>query len=177
MGQSAADEETPTHPIATPLMATPLHAPHIPKIQAPTGLPDGSITAFLASYIGTTSAVNRPPYAFPVAVSVHGGTLDGESLNLRIQTSFPVQGLGAGSSSIDPTLSDMMPPFFHHAEQQLSEPSRAGPFHIVNPAPIVAALKTPDHSQDRWSETNSNEDVDCWLRGLAQKLGYCLVPL
>ncbi|KAF8339933.1 uncharacterized protein EI90DRAFT_3038444 [Cantharellus anzutake] len=156
----------PLHPIVTPLMATPLHGPHIPEVQAPTGLPDGSITAFPASYIGTVSAVNRPPYAFPVAVSAHGGTLDGESLKLQIQTSFPVQGLGAGSSSIDPTLSDMMPPFFH-----------PGPFHIVNPAPIVAALETPDHSQDRWSETNSNEDVAYSLRGLAQKLGYCLVPL
>ncbi|KAF8321833.1 uncharacterized protein EI90DRAFT_3078721 [Cantharellus anzutake] len=178
-GQSAADEETPIHPIATPLMATPLHAPHVPEIQAPTGFPDGSITAFPASYIGTASALDRPPYAFPVAISTQGDTFDGESPNLRTQTSFPVQGLGlgAGPSSIDSTLSDVMPPFFHHAEQ-FAEPSRAGPSHIVNPAPIVAALETPDRLQDRWSEMNSNGDnVDYWFRGLAQKMGYRLAPL
>ncbi|KAF8339944.1 uncharacterized protein EI90DRAFT_3038509 [Cantharellus anzutake] len=197
-GQSAADEGNSTQSTASLPMGTPVHAPHMPESQTPTGLPDGSLstTAFPANYIGAASAVNGPLYAFPMTSSAHDPNLDEELPDLQTQTLFhPVQGSGEGPASIDPTLFDMMLPFSQFnpdpemaSRSQISNPTSLDPFHhagpsrstpsrIVGPVPIVAAIETPDRVQDRWMKTNSNEDVVYWLRGLARELGYHLVPL
>ncbi|KAF8321868.1 uncharacterized protein EI90DRAFT_3079022 [Cantharellus anzutake] len=182
MGQSVA-EGGPTQPTAALPVAALLQAPHMLESQAPTDLPNGELptTAVSANYIDAASAVNGPPHAFPVEIEVLPG--------LQTQT------LPDGPASIDPTPLNMTPLFsqfnpnpemtFHFEnsnlvldsnviQEDLAGPSRS---RIVDPEAIVAAFETPDRQQDRWLETNSNEDVVYWLRGLAQRLGYLLVPL
>ncbi|KAF8321843.1 uncharacterized protein EI90DRAFT_3078826 [Cantharellus anzutake] len=194
-GQSAAHEGA----TASLPMTTPLQVPHMQESHAPTGFPDGSpsTTAFPVNYIGIPSAVNEPPYVFPM------GTSALNELDPQTQTQFhPIQSFWEEPASTVSTLRDMVPPFslfnpspkmthhfenlgsvssdtFHHTAipEQLAGPSRSGPSRIVDPVPIEAALETPDRPRDGWMKTNSNEDVVYWLRGLAQRLGYHLVPI
>ncbi|KAF8321853.1 uncharacterized protein EI90DRAFT_3078916 [Cantharellus anzutake] len=148
----------------------------------------------------TTPPADEPPYPFPMGSSVRDVNFNEESLDLRAQTLFPLSdhGSGEGFTSIVPTLSNMMPSFpqfspdsemafplndtnpmllgtFHHTAipDQTAWPSRPGPSHIVAPLPPIVAPEILDRLQDRRTE---NEGVVFWLRGLAQRLGYRLVP-
>ncbi|KAF8321854.1 uncharacterized protein EI90DRAFT_3038614 [Cantharellus anzutake] len=197
--QSATDEGNPTDPLA-------MTTPHILGNHEPSGLPHAfpsTTTVFPANYISSASAVDEPLNTFPIGSPVRGANVSEESLDPRAQTLFPLSDhdLGGGSTSIGPTLPDMMPSFpqfvpdsemafpldnsnpllldtLHRAAipDQPAWPSRPGPSHVIAPPSVVAAPKIPDCLQDRRTETNLNEDVVFWLRGLTQRLGYHLVP-
>ncbi|KAF8339958.1 uncharacterized protein EI90DRAFT_3012860 [Cantharellus anzutake] len=203
--QSTADEGNPAQPTAALSITTPLPVHHVLGNQEPSGLPHAvpstimpsTITTFPADYINTA---DEPPYPFPMGSSVRDVNFNEESLDLRAQTLFPLSdhGSGEGSTSIVPILPDMMPSFpqfspdsemafplndtnpmllgtFHHTAipDQTAWPSRLGPSHIVAPLPPIVAPEILDRLQDRRTE---NEGVVFWLRGLAQGLGYRLVP-
>ncbi|KAF8339952.1 uncharacterized protein EI90DRAFT_2308442 [Cantharellus anzutake] len=175
--KSAADEGNSTQPTASLPMTTPLHVPHMPESQTPTGLPEWLAIYYSLSnklYCGA-SAVNGPPYVFPMASPAHESNLDEELLDLRTQTLFPpVQGSEEGPASIDPALFDMMPTFSQFnpnpemaSRSQISNPMSLDTFnHAAIPEPSKYGMKT-----------NSNEHAAYRLQGLAWKLGYRFVPL